>query len=296
MALVRRSHREGKADKTARPKPRVPEAVMELPMEMEEAGGDLDDFAVLIHGEKKIGKTSLSLQTDDPDKKVLCLQFDPPQIAYRRMEIVCPSMNTFMRALKALEQKAADGEFPYARIVVDRADTWFKYAEKLACQNLAIEHPSEETWGKGWAEVRKIFTEAVDRILRLPCGKWFLCHSDWKEVETRTEKKIQRLLPNLSGTADEILNGKVDAWFAYTYDEKKRVLVLQGDERTGAGHRINGHFLQKDGSPLESISMGNSEQEGYSNLVAAFNNQYRGESEPRVKPTAARVRVRARAA
>ena len=51
------------------------------------------------------------------------------------------------------------------------------------------------------------------------------------------------------------------------------MLVVQGDERTGAGHRIEGHFRTTDDEPLVEIPMGTSPQEAYANLESAFNNE-----------------------
>lgn len=271
MASIRRSVGAKFKKRKGRDRDDGDEEKFRLPTEYEEPGGDLNDFAILIHGEKKIGKTSLAGEGG----RVLFLQFDPPQISYRRMEIVCKNFGIFKKALKALEKKAVSGResFPYDRVVVDRADLWHKCAQHFACEKLAIDHPADEQWGKGWDRVRTEFSDAVKRILNLPCGKWFLCHSDYEEVENRKGDKIRKLVPNLSGMPDEILNGMVDAWFAYTYVKRRRVLVVRGDERTGAGHRIDGHFLTPEGEPVETIPMGDSAKEAYKNLLAAFNNE-----------------------
>jgi len=276
VAIVRRSERgRPSTKKLSRRREEDDEDDIELPFEYEEPGGEFDDFSVLLHGEKKIGKTSLALQTDDPDDKVLLIQFDPPQTAYRRMEVVCPNFARFRKVLKKLERlaKKGPGKFPYRRVVIDRADTWYRYGLMYACEKLGIDDPGDLGYGKGWNAVRKEFTNAADRFLRLPCGKWFLCHSEWADVENRHGDEIRRLVPNLPGQPEEILNGKVDAWFAYAYEGRRRVIIVQGDERVGAGHRINGHFLTPEDEPVRVIPAGRSEKEAFKNLLAAFNNE-----------------------
>lgn len=273
MAKVRRSASPaGKAGK----RPRSVAVEVELPTEYEEPVDDLNAYSFLLHGEKKIGKTTLANQGG----RVLFLQCDPPQKAYRRMEIHCPNWRTFKAALHKLKA-AADrkGKFPYDRVVVDGADTWYNQCLNYACEKLAIDHPEDEAYGKGWNAVRREFQDAVDALLALPCGIWFIAHSSWKEVKLRDRSKAERLLPKLSGQAEEILNGKVDGWFAYDYDEKgNRVLVIQGDEITGAGHRLDEQgserFRTPEGVAVREIAMGNSPQEAYENFVAAFNNEY----------------------
>jgi hypothetical protein len=248
---------------------KTPTVKVSLPESPTEPSGSLNDFSVLIHRVKKIGKTSLALQGG----RSLLLQFDPPQIAYRRMEILCPDWKTFKAALQQLEARAAEGNFPYDRVVIDRADMWYKHCEYWVMEKLAISKMSEEAFGGAWQMAEREFTEAVDRVLRLPCGKWFLCHSMEEAEENRHGEEIIKLKPNLNKRADAVLNGKCDGWFAYVYEGKRRALVVRGDDRTGAGHRIDGHFLTRTGKRVKAVDMGRSPEEAWKNFLAAFNNK-----------------------
>ncbi len=247
---------------------------VKLPKKPETPCTELNDFSFLFHGEKKVGKTTLALEGG----RVLVLQFDPPQRAYERMEIQCPDWRTFLASLKALEKADA----PYDRVVLDGADLWYHHCQAYVCEKQGIEHPGDAGWGKGWSALRNEFTHAVDRMLNLSCGVWFLCHSTWKEVDVRRSngrtEKVEKLLPMLSGMAEEILNGKVDGWFAYDYRGNNRVLVLQGDERTGAGHRLDQdkypHFRLPEGEKITEMMAGKSASIAYKRFLAAFNNEY----------------------
>ena len=193
------------------------------------------------------------------------------------MEVLINNWSKYISALKQLEDLAKKGALPYDRVVIDRIDVLYHYAMTHACDKLAIQHPGDEGYGKGWDAVRKTFTDGMDRFLALPCGRWFLCHSAWKEVETREGGTIQKLLPILPKQAEEVVNGKVDAWCAYTYKGNKRILIVRGDERTGAGNRMDEegfeHFVTPDGGKVVEIPMGDSPSEGYANLVKAFKNE-----------------------
>lgn len=256
----------------ARPAVTNPNAVI-LPTEYREPSSDLNQYAIMIHGDKKVGKTLLA----NRGGRTLFLQCDPSQKAYRVLETLINNWAQFLNALKQLEEIAKKGALPYDRVVIDRIDVLYHYAMTSACTKLAIEHPGDEGYGKGWDAVRKTFTDGVDRFLALPCGRWFLCHSAWKEVETREGTKIQKLLPILPKQAEEVVNGKVDAWCAYTYKGTERILIVRGDERTGAGNRMDEegfeHFVTPSGEKVVEIPMGKSATEGYENLVKAFNNQ-----------------------
>lgn len=245
---------------------------IELPTEYEMPDVNLRDFSLLIHGEKKIGKTTLAMQGG----RVLVLQFDPSQRCYKRLEVVLHSWQEFLAVLKKLEKAPAN---MYDRIVIDGTEIWYGMCQKFVCENLGIEHPGDEDFGKGWQALRDAFTTAVTRTLHLPYGVWFLAHSQWKEVKNRHGKKTDKLVPRLPSQAEEVLNGRVDGWFAYDYEAGDRVLILMGDEMTGAGHRMDSadaaHFRSKAGNRIRYIKVGNSPQEAYARLESAFNNTLR---------------------
>lgn len=243
-----------------------------LPTKLKEPAGDFDDYSVLVTGEKKIGKTSLAIQ----EPQTLLLQCDPPQRAYRRMETVLHNWRESRDALKQLTERARADRFPWRRICLDGADTWYQMCLVQTCLDRGIEYPEDEEWGRGWNALRQEFTKAVNQLLRLPCGVWFLCHAVWQEVKGEDGKKFDRLSPRLPGMAEEILNGRVDIWIAYDYHHRDRVLILQGSQRYGAGHRLDEHFRsRRTGEPLRSIKAGTSAAEAHANLLAAFHNEYR---------------------
>lgn len=277
MAKTRQTNRDtGKKKKTKR---KIKPDDVTLPTEYAEPVNDINEFSFLVHGEKKIGKTTLA----NCGGRTLFIQFDPMQKAYRRLEIRCRTWRTFLGIMKQLERALKRANFPYDRVCIDGADMWFRACQRFVCEKLVIDHPGDEGWGRGWDTLRTEFTSGVDRMLDLlsRCSVWFLCHSSWKEVDLREGGTGNRLLPRLTGIAEEVLNGKVDAWFAMDYAKKgKRIMVIQGDAMTGAGHRIScpddghPHFCKHDRvTPLRRIPMGTSPQEGYANLIAAFNNK-----------------------
>ena len=77
----------------------------------------------------------------------------------------------------------------------------------------------------------------------------------------------------MTNTADGVLNGLLDATFAYDYVGTQRVLVLQGSEKVVAGHRINGHFTTPKGKAIRSLDMKSSPEESYAQLLKAFRNE-----------------------
>lgn len=230
-------------------------------------------FAYLLTGEKKIGKTSFAIEGCEE----LVLQFDKPQMAYEVREMMIESWEQFSRVLTELERRSEADDWPWERIIIDGAGEWYTMCQTFVCKEFGIDHPSDEGYARAWHKLRDDFTEAVNRLLRLQSkhetGLVFIAHCEWKEKRTRHGLKIERLVPNLPSRCEEILNGKVDGWFVMDYVKNERIIVTQGDEITGAGHRIDGHFLTPDGRRVQEIPMGDSSSDALDAFIRAFNNE-----------------------
>jgi hypothetical protein len=264
MAVATRSVVNTGVKPVARP---VARPTFTLPTKPDEPVHDINAYSFLFHGEKKIGKTTLLME----EPGTLLLTFDPKQKSLGIMQRYCPNWATFEEYLKLLESSRAS--YPYKRVVIDGIDIWYRSCQQKICKDLGISHPSEEGFGKAWDRLKETFATAVDRLLALPGGCWFISHSDWREIKTRDGSKITKLVPLVKAGGEEILVGRVDGWFAYVYDGPERWLIIRGDESTGAGHRIRGHFETPDGRQVVEIPMGNNETEAWANLQAAFDNQ-----------------------
>lgn len=226
------------------------------------------ELAYLITGEKKIGKTTFAVEGCEE----YVLQFDKPQLTYNIRETSITSWKHFMKVLRAIEQKAESGDFPFERIIIDGAGEWYQMMQAEACKHFGVEHPSEEGYARCWHYIRDNFLDAVNRLLRMQssvsCGLIFIAHSEWKE-----RNKQEVLVPNLPSKCEEILNGKCDGWFNYGYQGSERVLTIRGDETIAAGHRIDGHFMTTDGRRVSDIHMGDSPKDALRNFLLAFNNE-----------------------
>jgi hypothetical protein len=245
-----------------------------LPTEYEEPSDEFNDYAILIHGPKKVGKTTLALQGGN----VFVLQLDPARKGLKRKERVIQNWNHFIAILKNLELAAKSGKpFPYDRVVLDGVQPLYQYCYDWCADKQGFDDPGEVGYGKGWKFIEKTFSDAVLRFLKLPCGRWFLTHSEWKEVPTRYGN-VMKLVPNLSKQSDGVLNARVDAWFAYDYVGEQRVLVIEGNEWVGAGHSMDDAGYEHFRTPqkrlrVKEISMGGTPAEGFANLLKGFNNQ-----------------------
>jgi len=238
-----------------------------LPTKKSKRSDELNDYLVLLHGEKKIGKTTLALQ----DEEAFLLTFDPPQKAIQGYQRHVASWVQFTKYIQLLLKKK--NNLPYTRIVIDGVDIAHRLCQEFVCAKRSIEHPKDDGYGAGWDALKSEFAKWFDKIMSLKCGVWFICHSKWSEVETRDGRKISKLIPLLKSSAEEMIVGKVDVWASYDYVGDERALIILGDERTGAGHRIDHRFRTPEGKRVREIPMGNTAKEAHKNLMHAFNNK-----------------------
>lgn len=244
-----------------------------LPRELSVPSDDIKDYTFLLYGLKKIGKTSMCQFFEgafymmlEPGAKALAVYQTVGEDGKPR---VVKTWAEFKEWVKLLEK---DRRFKV--IVVDPVDKLYKLCEKHVCQKLAISHPSEEEWGKGWGAVRDEFDEWVlGRLMGMGKGVIFISHAKDAEIKTRTGEKYNTIISTMPNQAREAIEGVVDIWGYYSYDGKERILTLGGDDHIDAGHRIRKHFRYTDGTKIREINMGGSEKESYKNFVAAFENK-----------------------
>ena len=238
---------------------------LSLPTERSVVSTRIQDFTILLFGEKKIGKTDLTAQFEG----TLHLMTEPGGKAQTIFQRPVNSWRDFQGYVKLLEKDKR-----FRTVTVDTADVLYTLCMEYATQKLGIDHPSEEAYGKGWAAVRSEFTKWTLRLIGTGKGVIFISHATEKEIKMRGGEKYDRISPTMAGQARDILEGIVDIWAYYGYDGSRRILTIQGSDHIGAGHRLKNNFRTPQGDPIVEIDMGSSAEESYTNLIAAFNNRY----------------------
>lgn len=265
MAIVKRKLPSGSKPKkkTARVEA-GPALDLTLPSERSVPSSRLQDFTQVLFGEKKIGKTVLSSKYPD----TLHLMTEPGGKALSIFQRPIDSWKAFRGYVRLLKK-----DKKFRTVTVDTADLLYKYCFDEVMRKMGLEHPSEETYGKGWNAIRNEFTNGVMELINTGKGIIFISHATEKEIKMRNGETYDRLQPSMSGQAMDILTGVVDLWFYYGYDGHRRTLTIQGSDHIGAGHRLTDHFKYADGTPINEIDMGDNADESYANLLAAFANQ-----------------------
>jgi hypothetical protein len=235
-----------------------------LPTELSEPSHDIGDYSFLFYGSKKIGKTSLAAQFP----KALAFMFEPGGTALRLLQQPCPSWAHFKQSIDKLTVPCV-----YKTFILDTASVLYDRCMEYACAKAGIEHPSDEGYGKGWDKVKKELTAQLSRIMLQDAGLIALAHDKVQEVETKSGRKFNKIMPNLTGQAESYFAATIDVIGYYHIDDNQRWLQIREDDFAMAGCRCEENFLTPDGQQIFKIPMGNSPQEAYANLLKAFNNQ-----------------------
>lgn len=231
---------------------------------MTEPSGNLQDYSILLFGEKKIGKTKLSSLF--PSTYFIETEAGTKGVSHRGDP--CDSWKLFRKMLRLLKKD------PSRTIIVDTVDLAFKLCFDHVCARLGIEDPSEEEWGKGWRAIRDEFTEAMQELMAMGKGVILISHATEREIKRREGGKYHRIQPTMSGQARDICEAIVDIWAYFTYEGSERVMIIRGDEHISAGHRLDERF-QYQGKSIRQIYMSDDPKQGLQNFMDAFNNKYK---------------------
>jgi len=245
----------------------------ELPAEKSEPSDSLQDYSILLYGPKKIGKTSLTAQFEG----AMSFMTEPGGKAQAMFQAPCRDWAE-LRGKTRLFIK--DDRFRTG--IVDTADLAYEQCLAYTCKKMVIDHPSDEAFGKGWNAVRKEFQSWVMELLGSGKGVIFISHQKEHEFKTRRGDAFNKVGASMAGQAADVIEGLVDIWGNYTYDGKRRYLIIGGSEEVDAGSRVEGHFINGGGESIDRIPMGRNAKEAYRNFVAAFNNQLHEELEEAV--------------
>lgn len=231
---------------------------MQLPTTKSKPLANLLEYSMMLYGREKIGKTTLASMFPD----ALFLMCEP---GGKSLEIFQVPVNTWKDLIEAIDLLAKDKRFK--TVIIDTVDIAFNLCQDHVCAKLAISHPSEEDFGKGWSAVRDEFSRQMTRIQKLGKGIIFISHSVEKEIRRRSGEASHRVEPTLSKQGRGVLEPMVDVWAYYSYTPQGgRELIIRGDADVSAGCRVKGHFVG-----ISRIAMGKSEEEAYRALMAAFN-------------------------
>ncbi len=237
---------------------------MTLPTKKKIPPSKISDYILFIVGDKKVGKTSFCCQF--PDHFILEFECGNARHLEANYEDVT-SLRVFDNFLKELEANPG-----YCKtLILDEITILYNMIWQALLKTEGIEDPAELSHGKGWGRIGKKFDSYINRICALKCGIIFTGHSEMKEVELRSGRKIAKLEAAIGGRTNKTMDRITHLWGVMQFaEDRSRQLYIVGSEAIKAGHGFDKrHFKNvKEGY----IDLGNSPEEGYKNFIDAWNN------------------------
>lgn len=256
--------------------------IIKLPTKKSKIESDLSKYSILLYGKIKIGKTSLAAQFPD----ALFLMTEPGGKSLEIYQMSVKNWTHFKQILDALESTDM-----YKTIVIDTTDNLYKMCTDWYCKKKAIQHPSDEEWGKAWQMINDEFMLGIIKLMQLNRGVIFTSHAAQHEIKKFACAPVTQTVPTLAKQGRRVLEPIVDlvAYFRYAEketDDSSRVLQIRGDANTVAGCRLTKNFVG-----VTEIPMGKSASEGYRNFMKAFNNDTDYTSQSTVKRAPIRLKI-----
>lgn len=173
---------------------------------------------VLLYGASKIGKSTWASKA--PGAVFLACESGLNQLEVARCDLA-----TWEDLLQACRELAAGGH-GYTTIVIDTVDEMWRLAERSILFKYKVDHPSDLSWGKGYALVAGEFHRVLLKLATLPYGLILISHAIDREVESRTGTHT-KTYPTIPERPRELILALVDViLFAET--------VERVDPQTGA--------------------------------------------------------------
>lgn len=237
-----------------------------LPTEPTKPVTDLGQTTILIHGEKKIGKTSLVSKFPG----AFFIMLEPGN---EGLSIYVAHPKTWLEFKAIAKSLRKDKRFK--TIVIDVVEKLYKLCVAYVCKREGCgDTPPSNDYGATWALINKEFQSELDRLsMTKGKGVVYLSHSTEKDFQTRDGDQYTKIVPNMPKGCADYVCGFVSIMIYYGYYGTERYLTLLGSQHLEGGQRIGQRFRTTKGKRVHSVPAGDDEQEAYENLLAAWGNQ-----------------------
>jgi len=199
---------------------------------------DLRSLTVLLHGGKKIGKSSFCAGMPN----VVFAATEPGLGQLEVHQVPIQSWQDFIDFCNALVEE----EHSFQTVVIDTINNLYAFACRAVCEKHKVEYVGDfKAIGKGHVLANNLFYETMLKLANQPLGLWMIAHSVEKEIETRTEKYL-KAVPQLPDKAAGQLLGMADLiLYADLHEERdendkprfRRVLRTKPSKYFEAGDR-----------------------------------------------------------
>jgi hypothetical protein len=175
-------------------------------------GSDFMDHLILLYGAPKIGKTTFAATI--PGNYLIATEPGFKSIKCRKTYI--KNWAEFTKFVELIEKDKKILK-TISLFAIDTIDNLSKFCMQFTCGRLAIGHPSDLQWGKGWEAFRDEFTYWILRLCSLEKGLLFISHEGEREIVYKG-LQTNKCVPSMPKTCYTVVNNLVDLIVRMGYD------------------------------------------------------------------------------
>lgn len=201
---------------------------------------DLTGYITYIYGPEKIGKTTFCAKM----KNCLILATER---GYNALDGVYAVDITSWSDIRAVlrELKKPEVKQRFSSVAVDTVDYAAEYCTKYICNQNGISDLSELGYGKGYALMRKEFSDVFNTLIKLGYAVVFVSHSQESTFTRPDGTEYNKIVPSLSPAKVNAIVANMADLYGYAHivkDDKgvnHRVLTLRApDDSVACGCRF----------------------------------------------------------
>lgn len=162
---------------------------------------DVSEIRMLVYGPPKIGKTTLL--SGFPSAIILATEKGYKSRQVYKVDI--RKWEDFKVAVKEL----CKGKHEFKTIGIDTTDILWKLCVEHVCNDMGIDHMSDEDWGKGYDAVATEFERELNKLFMSEYGLILISHTKITDLNQRFGK-LSKVTTTLSNQARRIIIPKVD--------------------------------------------------------------------------------------
>lgn len=257
-----------------------------LPTEDNVPPSDLSQAVFLIYGRKAIGKTTLANKFDAP----LTFMFERARrnLAIRQVPSYEPtdkkrkSLN-WEQFIEYVELFVASDEYQTA--VIDTIDRCYIECFDYICHNAGIKDPGESSRSyEIWQAIDAEFNSVIGLLQESGKGLILLSHEKVELINNKVkslrrdgaedEQKMGRWEPSCKPAGRRVIQEICDYVFYYCFVENKRAMYVRSPtEIAWCACGFDGHFLDPNGEQIDKFELGDTPDQAYQSLIAAYDNE-----------------------
>lgn len=177
---------------------------------------DLKGKFICIYGPEKVGKSTFGARLPRP----LFCNFEVGTNYLPVKPVNIDKWSTFKTVLRQLED-ARSHEY-YDTVVIDTVSEAYSSCERFVCQQNGVQKIGDIPYGRGYADTKSEFENALRKITMLGFGLCCICHAEKKNLPGPNDTTIETVQPAMPSRAADVVNRMVDiiAYIDQKFDEK----------------------------------------------------------------------------